>query len=185
MRIRQLKPEFWSDAVIARLSDTAQLLYMGLWCEADDAGVFEWDVETIGAHLRPYKTPSQRVKQINKVAEELQAEGRLRMLAVEEDGEVVLCGHAVIPTLPHHQKMSEKKRVFTHRRRHDNRECPRLPRSSPEFPGVPGRERKGKVEGKESKGTVVRAGARQEGAPRSADVTDIVEKIAARAGGLA
>jgi len=126
MRIRQVKPEYWSDAVTARLSDTAQLIYIGLWNVADDAGYLEWDVEALGAHLRPYETPRHRVRRIEKVAAELVAAGRMQMLA---------CGHAVIPTLPIHQRMSSgSKRVLTEQRKHEIGRCPRM---SAEVRGMP------------------------------------------------
>lgn len=142
MRIRQVKPEYWSDAVTARLSDTAQLIYIGLWNVADDAGYLEWDVEALGAHLRPYETPRHRVRRIEKAAAELVAAGRMQMLA---------CGHAVIPTLPVHQRMSSgSRRVLTEQKKHEARRCPRM---SAEVRGMPvdsgavgnGRERYGTV----------------------------------------
>lgn len=38
MKIRSVKPEFFTDVRMAELSPLARLLYMGLWCIADDAG---------------------------------------------------------------------------------------------------------------------------------------------------
>jgi hypothetical protein len=38
-RIRTIKPEFWEDEKIARLSITAKLLFIGIWNFADDGGV--------------------------------------------------------------------------------------------------------------------------------------------------
>ena len=135
MRIRQIKPEYWSDAVTARLSDTAQLIYIGLWNVADDAGYIEWDVESLGAHLRPYETPRHRVRRIEKVAAELVAAGRMQMLA---------CGHAVIPTLPVHQRLSgASKRVLTEQKKHEARRCPRIPAEARGFPHIPDTERNG------------------------------------------
>lgn len=129
MRIRQVKPEYWSDPVTARLSDTAQLLYIGLWNVADDAGYLVWDADTIGAHLRPYENPKRRVRRIEAAAAELVDAGRMQMLA---------CGHAVIPTLPIHQRMSSAaKRVLMEQKKHEVSRCPRIPaevRGSPEVP---------------------------------------------------
>lgn len=128
MRIRQVKPEFWSDPVTARLSDTAQLLYIGLWNVADDAGFLVWEPDTIGAHLRPYETPRRRVKRIEAAAAELVEAGRMDMLE---------CGHAVIPTLPVHQRLSGgSRRVLTEQTKHETRRCPRM---SAELRGSPGK----------------------------------------------
>ena len=43
MRIRTLKPEFWSHPVISRQSDAAKLLAIGLLNYADDEGYFYAD----------------------------------------------------------------------------------------------------------------------------------------------
>ena len=181
MRIRQVKPSFWTDATIARLSDTAQLLYIGLWCVADDAGYLEWEVDTIGAYLRPYEIPSRRVKKIEKAATELIESGRLKMLLIDVDGEAIECGHAVIPTLPDHQRVSSAKRVESERKSHLSRGCPRLPaefRGTPRTP-LPERNGIGTVgNGKESNGSA--RGQRVERASRSVD--DLVAEVAARGG---
>ena len=63
MRIRQVKPAFWTDARIAALPAPARLFYIGLWMVADDAGWLRWDPsqianelyispETVSHHLR-------------------------------------------------------------------------------------------------------------------------------------
>lgn len=38
MKIRSMRPEFFSDTLMAALSPMARLLYIGLWCIADDEG---------------------------------------------------------------------------------------------------------------------------------------------------
>ena len=71
------KPEYWSDAVTARLSDTAQLIYIGLgtWLTTPAISSGMW---SHSGYLRPYQTPRHRVRRIEKVAAELVAAGRLR-----------------------------------------------------------------------------------------------------------
>lgn len=41
MRIRTVKPEFFTDPDVVVLSHTARLLYVSLWCQADDRGRLE------------------------------------------------------------------------------------------------------------------------------------------------
>lgn len=41
-RIRTVKPSYFSDAKVCRLSIEAQLLFVGIWCFADSAGLL-WD----------------------------------------------------------------------------------------------------------------------------------------------
>ena len=134
MRIRQVKPELWTDPVTARFSDAAIRLYIGLWTMADDAGYLEWDEEQIGALLYAYVAPRGRVKRINKAAGEIVESGRMTVLD---------CGHALIPTMPKHQRFSSSKRVITEKKKHDARMCPHLPAPSHDSPQVPETERNG------------------------------------------
>ena len=54
MRIRSIKPEFWSSPDIAALSDADRLLFIGLWSYADDHGRGRDDVALIVAALYPH-----------------------------------------------------------------------------------------------------------------------------------
>lgn len=100
MRIRQVRPEFWSDEVVAAMPDGARLFYIGLWNISDDAGWLEWRPSRIGALLYPYETARRREHNIAAWAEHLTSRGRL----VLQD-----CGCGVIPTLPRHQRISGKQ----------------------------------------------------------------------------
>jgi hypothetical protein len=52
-RIRSIHPGLWTDEAFMRLSAYARLLYIGLWNEAFDDGVFEWKPLTLKAKLFP------------------------------------------------------------------------------------------------------------------------------------
>ena len=54
MRIRSIKPEFWSSPDIAALSDADRLLFIGLWSYVDDHGRGRDDVALIVAALYPH-----------------------------------------------------------------------------------------------------------------------------------
>ena len=108
MRIRQIRPEFFTDPVTAHLSPVAQITYVGLWCVADDAGWLAWDVPQIGALLSPYKSVRVRERAIEHAGEELVRAGRLVIHP---------CGCALIPKLEAHQKIGGNK-SFTVRDRH-------------------------------------------------------------------
>ena len=54
MRIRSIKPEFWSSPDVAALSDAARLLFIGLWSYVDDHGRGRDDVALIVAALFPH-----------------------------------------------------------------------------------------------------------------------------------
>lgn len=100
MRIRQVRPEFFNDPVTGHLSPAVALVYIGLWCVADDAGWLRWDAAQIGAILRPYQSVPVRERLILQAVEELAGVGRLM---------VYDCGCIAIPTLPDHQKIGGNK----------------------------------------------------------------------------
>jgi len=53
MKIRSVRPEFFSDPNIAVLSFGARLLYIGLWCHADDEGRGEFLPKRIEGDVFP------------------------------------------------------------------------------------------------------------------------------------
>lgn len=116
MRIRSIKPAFWTDKTIARLSIGARLAYIGMWNLADDAGWFEWDIEEMAAQLFCYEVPKRRERDLARWAQELFDAGRVQVSA---------CGHARIPTFTEHQHLSGR-RTETHWLRHQTGDCPTL-----------------------------------------------------------
>lgn len=115
MRIRQVKPEFWRDELLASLSDSVRLFYIGLWQEADDAGWLRWSVPEIALDLYGYAPRTRRERWVTERAESLKQAGRI---------EFQECGHAYIPNLVRHQKFGGRP-VHTHRDAHA-RDCARL-----------------------------------------------------------
>lgn len=59
-RIRSIHPGLWTDEAFMSLSAYARLLYIGLWNEAFDDGVFEWKPLTLKAKLFPVDTVDVR-----------------------------------------------------------------------------------------------------------------------------
>lgn len=54
-RIRSIHPGMFTDEDFVGLSCDAQIFLIGLWCEADDQGVFEMKPVTLRTRLRPCK----------------------------------------------------------------------------------------------------------------------------------
>lgn len=100
MRIRQVRPEFWTDETMAALPPAVRLFYIGLWNVADDAGWMEWRPSRIGAVLFPYETPRRREREIAAWSEALSGVGRLVIHPCD-------CAH--IPTLTRHQRVAGKQ----------------------------------------------------------------------------
>jgi len=65
-RIRTIKPEYWTDGDMLKLSRDARLFYIGLWNFADDNGVLEYDPVSIKARI----FPNDRVS-VDKLLKEL------------------------------------------------------------------------------------------------------------------
>lgn len=159
MRIRQVKPAFWSDVKISRLSAEVKLIYIGLWMEADDSGWLRWDVEQIAADLFPQMEPEEAERIITEAGLILSSRGRLRILK---------CGHAQVPNLGRHQHLAGATRqVHTFAAEHQlctkKRAKTEGPRGSP-LPPAPVRL------GQVRLGQVNRAGARE--GPRQRVVWD-------------
>lgn len=100
MRIRQVRPEFFTDSTMAALSPAIRLTYIGLWVVADDAGWFRCDVPQIGAVLYPFESTKRRERELTTALMALEGAGRLERHE---------CGCARIPTLPRHQRISGKQ----------------------------------------------------------------------------
>ena len=150
MRIRSVKPSFWADAKIADLAEPTRLFYVGLWMVADDAGWFRWDVREVARDLYGYESPRRREARSGRMLDELVVAGRVILHP---------CGHAEVPHLPEHQRLSgATKQVKTvlndHLRKCLSSQPPADPRTSPQVPGTEriGTERIRNVE--ERNGTV-------------------------------
>ena len=182
MRIRQIKPEFWSDAALqTATTPEEQLFYIGTWNLADDAGWLRWEPVEIAADLYRYQPSAKRLKAVERCAAKLSALGRIVIYE---------CGHAFIPTLTKHQHLSaETKRVYTIVREHEERcglrELPADSRGDPRSAGRDGfgQVRKGEVRASDSNGDDLEAVCdlilRKWGWPRvTPDQRRLVEELA-------
>lgn len=125
MRIRQVKPAFWSDAKLASLPEGTRLFYIGLWMVADDAGWLRWDPAEVARDLYGYQERRSREKRVASMFEQLRAAGR-----------VVLheCGHVEVPKLSDHQHLAgSTKQVRTTFNEH-LRGCVSPSRADPQEP---------------------------------------------------
>jgi hypothetical protein len=101
-RIRSLKPEFWLDPKITRLSRDARMLYMALWNMADEHGRLLGDPRVIKGQCFPYDddlTPDR----IDTLICEL--EGHRKAVRYESDDAIYL--H--LPNLSKHQRLEPEK----------------------------------------------------------------------------
>jgi hypothetical protein len=98
-RIRTVKPEFWSDGDMLKLSRDSRLFYIGLWNFADDNGVLEYDTVSLKARIFPV----DRID-ITKLLEELEGIGKILVYEVENKR------YLLIKNLVNHQVIDRKRK---------------------------------------------------------------------------
>lgn len=120
-RIRQIKPSWFTDkAIQTGLRADAREFYIGLWMLADDDGWFEWDRDGIGVFVYGFLPLGRR--------ETLIARQSLALMELDPEAPHLViypCGHAQVPKMPQHQRVSDAKRVTVDHRRHVEGKCPR------------------------------------------------------------
>lgn len=114
MRIRQIKPDFWNDELVAAWPEGLRLFYVGLWCVADDGGFFEEKAGQIAADLYPYQSRPVRERTVRARLDRLAADGRIIRLGP--------CGCAFIPKMVDHQHLGGNRsyRVRDRHRSHES-----------------------------------------------------------------
>lgn len=83
-RIRTIKPKFWDDVKIGKISRDARLLYIGLWTFSDDLGVVISDPIWLKSKIFPYD--QIQIQQFEKWIEELLIHGFISLLSYKKDG---------------------------------------------------------------------------------------------------
>lgn len=99
-RIRSIHPGLFTDEAFVSLSAEAQILWIGLWCEADDQGVFEWKPTTLKMRILPAATEA-----IDPLLDELQRANCVRVYAVHGRP------YGVIRNFVRHQRPKAPKEV--------------------------------------------------------------------------
>ena len=103
MRIRSIKPEFWTSESVGRLSRDARLLFIALWSFADDSGKGRGAFPTMSGALFPFDPDA--LEKIPAWFAELQREGMVRRY-VAKDGNT----YYDIPKWLQHQKIEKPSR---------------------------------------------------------------------------
>jgi len=96
-RTRSIKPEFWSDEKISKISLQARLLYIGMWGTSDDSGTTKGHPVWLKSQIFPYDDFS--IKQFETWLNELIKMDRI--LPYEVSGEK----YFYIPGFNKHQKI--------------------------------------------------------------------------------
>lgn len=98
-RIRSIKPKFWDDTKIGRISRDARLLYIGLWNFSDDIGVVIGDSIWLKSKIFPYD--QIQIQQFEKWMNELVINGFICLLSYKEERFIYL------PSFTRHQVINK------------------------------------------------------------------------------
>ncbi|MFC3986506.1 hypothetical protein [Streptosporangium jomthongense] len=101
-RIRSIKPEFWSDRSVARVSRDARLLYIAMWNQADEHGRLHGDTRWIKGHCFPYEDDLD-LADVDRLLDELVSGRKAQRYVVAGDPYVFL------PNLAKHQRLESLK----------------------------------------------------------------------------
>lgn len=82
-RIRTIKPKFWDDVKIGKLSRDARLLYIGMWTFCDDLGVIIAESIWLKSKIFPYD--QIQIQQFERWIKELVQNGFISLLSVKSD----------------------------------------------------------------------------------------------------
>lgn len=102
LRIRTVKPEFWTDEKLLDCSLQARLTFIGLMNESDDQGRQLYSPERVKGALYPFEALAP--KKVDSWVRELAREGVVHFY--EDRGRTLLC----IPNLRKHQVISKPSR---------------------------------------------------------------------------
>lgn len=83
MRIRAIKPEFWSDARTGEWNAQLALFYVGIWQSADDSGRLRLDPRLIRSELDPFDAKFGGADGVAELLEQLVRLGRILPYEVE------------------------------------------------------------------------------------------------------
>ena len=101
-RSRVVKPDFWSDEKIAKLSRDARLMYIGLWSCSDDYGVTKGNAAWLKSQIFPYDDIG--MGSFTQWLKELEREKRI--VRFSHHGEA----YYYLPTFRLHQKVDRPSR---------------------------------------------------------------------------
>jgi hypothetical protein len=101
-RIRSIKPEFWSDRSMSRLTRDCRMLYMALWNVADEHGRCNGDPRLIKGQAFPYDDDITAAV-VEGMLADLAAAGRVDRYDVDDDP------YLFLPKLAKHQRLEADK----------------------------------------------------------------------------
>lgn len=82
-RNRMIKPQFWDDSKIAKISRDARLLYIGMWNFCDDLGIIRADVVWLKSKIFPFD--QIQIQQFEKICQEILRNGFISLFSYRNE----------------------------------------------------------------------------------------------------
>ena len=82
-RNRMIKPQFWDDSKIAKISRDARLLYIGMWNFCDDLGVIRADMGWLKSKIFPFD--QMQIQQFEKICQEILRNGFISLFSYRDE----------------------------------------------------------------------------------------------------
>lgn len=103
-RSRLIRPEFWSDEKLARVSRGSRLTFVGLWVTSDDYGVTKGNAAWLKSQIFPYDD-DLKISKFKDWLSELEKLGRILPFSVEGEK------YYFIPKFTDHQKVDKPSKT--------------------------------------------------------------------------
>ena len=82
-RNRQIKPDFWADEKIGKVSPLARLLFIGIWNFCDDIGVCRANAGYLRSQILQFDDMS--IKKVSDLLDELKESGRIIVAEINDE----------------------------------------------------------------------------------------------------
>lgn len=82
-RNRMIKPKFWDDAKIGKISRDARLVYIGMWNFCDDLGVVRADSVWLKSKIFPFD--QMQIQQFDKICQEILRNGFISLFSYRDE----------------------------------------------------------------------------------------------------
>lgn len=111
-RNRMIKPKFWDDAKIGRISRDARLVYIGMWNFCDDLGVIRANSVWMKSKIFPFD--QMQIQQFEKICQEILKNGFISLFSYKGEGFYYLPKFSLHQTInkPNYEEVNVPKEIL-------------------------------------------------------------------------
>lgn len=107
-----IKPKFWDDAKIGKISRDARLVYIGMWNFCDDLGVIRADSVWIKSKIFPFD--QMQIQQFDKICQEILRNGFISLFSYRDEKFYYLPKFSLHQTInkPNYEEVNVPKEIL-------------------------------------------------------------------------